>query len=125
MTAPRPPAADDRDRAQHLPARGHPGGAGVGHLHHLGPLVFGQPVVWSFHHVGAYYLPDIARLLVLAVAPNLIQAAYMTGAGAIDGRGRQPHAARGGEAGVSHTGGHDQPTPPTPTNRRPQPPTGT
>lgn len=34
-------------------------------------------VEWNFRHVGTYHLPDIALLLVLAVVPDLIQAAYM------------------------------------------------
>ncbi len=71
-----------------------PAGAAVGHLQLPGTLVFEQPLVWSFRYVGAYYLPDIALLLLLAVVPDLLQAAYMTGAAVVDRRTREPRAAR-------------------------------
>ena len=49
-----------------------------------GPLVFGVDWAFNFRYVGAYMLPDIALLLLVAVVPDLLQAAYMAGAVAVD-----------------------------------------
>lgn len=65
---------------------------------HLGTLVFGGPLVWNWRSVGAYYLPDIA-LLLLAVVPDLLQAVYITGTVAIDRRTHGPSKVGGQGSG--------------------------
>lgn len=49
-----------------------------------GQLLFGVDWAFNFRYVGAYLMPDIALLLLVAIVPDLLQAAYMTGAVAVD-----------------------------------------
>ena len=51
---------------------------------YLGPVVLGEPVAWNFRYVGSYFFPEIALLLLLAIVPDLLQAAYMTGTFVVD-----------------------------------------
>ena len=44
----------------------------------LGSLFLGEPRAWNFRVVGAYFMPDIALLMLLSIVPDLLQAIYMT-----------------------------------------------
>lgn len=63
----------------------------------LGSLFLGEPRAWNFRVVGAYFMPDIALLMLLAIVPDLLQGIYMTAAVVVDrfaGRTARP----GGDA---------------------------
>lgn len=46
----------------------------------LGSVLLREPRAWNFRVVGAYFMPDIALLMLLAIVPDLLQGIYMTGA---------------------------------------------
>jgi CubicO group peptidase (beta-lactamase class C family) len=46
----------------------------------LGELVAGRPTAFNFRYIGAYYAPEAALLLLLATAPALAGAMFMTAA---------------------------------------------
>ncbi len=46
----------------------------------LGSVILGEPRAWNFRVVGAYFMPDIALLLLLAIVPDLVQGIYMIAA---------------------------------------------
>jgi hypothetical protein len=48
--------------------------------HVLGELVTGRPTAFNFRYIGAYYAPEAALLLALAIAPALAEAAFMSAA---------------------------------------------
>ena len=50
----------------------------------MGPLVLGEPRAFNFRNVGFYYMPDVTLVILLAVIPGLVQAAYMSAAVAVD-----------------------------------------
>lgn len=45
--------------------------------HVLGELVTGRPTAFNFRYIGAYYAPEAALLLLLAIAPALAEALFM------------------------------------------------
>jgi CubicO group peptidase (beta-lactamase class C family) len=50
----------------------------------LGSLFLGEPRAWNFRVVGAYFMPDIALLMLLAIVPDLLQGVHMTAAVVVD-----------------------------------------
>ncbi len=50
----------------------------------LGSVLLREPRAWNFRVVGAYFMPDIALLLLLAIVPDLLQGIYMTAAVMVD-----------------------------------------
>ncbi len=50
----------------------------------LGNVLLREPRAWNFRVVGAYFMPDIALLLLLAIVPDLLQGIYMTAAVMVD-----------------------------------------
>jgi CubicO group peptidase (beta-lactamase class C family) len=46
--------------------------------HVLGELVTGRPIAFNFRYIGAYYAPEAALLLALAVAPALAEGVFMS-----------------------------------------------
>ena len=45
--------------------------------HVLGELVTGRPIAFNFRYIGAYYAPEAALLLSLAIAPALVEGVFM------------------------------------------------
>jgi len=43
----------------------------------LGSVLLREPRAWNFRVVGAYFMPDIALLLLLAIVPDIVQGIYM------------------------------------------------
>ena len=43
----------------------------------LGSVILREPRAWNFRVVGAYFMPDIALLLLLAIVPDIVQGIYM------------------------------------------------
>ena len=43
----------------------------------LGSVILREPRAWNFRVVGAYFMPDIALLLLLAIVPDIVQGVYM------------------------------------------------
>ena len=59
----------------------------------LGSVILREPRAWNFRVVGAYFMPDIALLLLLAIVPDLAQGIYMIAAVITDrsaGRAARP-----------------------------------
>jgi len=59
----------------------------------LGSVILREPRAWNFRVVGAYFMPDIALLLLLAIVPDLVQGIYMIAAVITDrsaGRAARP-----------------------------------
>jgi hypothetical protein len=50
----------------------------------LGSVILREPRAWNFRVVGAYFMPDIALLLLLAVVPDIVQGIYMIAAAMAD-----------------------------------------
>lgn len=50
----------------------------------LGSVLLREPRAWNFRVVGAYFMPDIALLMLLAIVPDLLQGIYMTAAVIVD-----------------------------------------
>ena len=50
----------------------------------LGSVLLREPRAWNFRVVGAYFMPDIALLMLLAIVPDLLQGVYMTTAVVVD-----------------------------------------
>ncbi|MEA4884040.1 MAG: serine hydrolase domain-containing protein [Clostridia bacterium] len=50
----------------------------------LGSMILREPRAWNFRVVGAYSMPDIALLLLLAIVPDLVQGIYMTAVVMVD-----------------------------------------
>lgn len=50
----------------------------------LGSVILREPRAWNFRVVGAYFMPDIALLLLLAIVPDIVQGIYMTAAVMVD-----------------------------------------
>lgn len=51
---------------------------------YLGTLLLGEPRAWNFRCVGAYFMPDIALLMLLAIVPDLLQGVYMAATAIVD-----------------------------------------
>ncbi len=50
----------------------------------LGSVILREPRAWNFRVVGAYFMPDIALLLLLAIVPDIVQGIYMIAAAMAD-----------------------------------------
>ena len=50
----------------------------------LGSVLLREPGAWNFRVVGAYFMPDIALLLLPAIVPGLLQGICMTAAVMVD-----------------------------------------
>ncbi len=50
----------------------------------LGSVLLREPRAWNFRVVGAYFMPDIALLMLLAIVPDLLQGIYMIAAVIVD-----------------------------------------